>query len=598
MLRQTSTEQADTVKEVFGPRVFLPGIASAILLSLMVGYSYYWNIQNVVQGWQQLALSEARSHWNKDASFRQWATLHGGLYVKPDDRTPANPYLSHLPDRDYVTTDGIKLTLMNPAYMMRQMTEEFEDNYGIKGKITGKVFLNPINKPDDWQKKVLTLFEDTNLDEFYEEQVIVGKRYLRYMKPMYMTEGCVKCHGHLGFQNGELRGGVSLSIPLSGYLATAAETNRSIFITHLVVWVCGIFAISIVTILIKSMLFKISDNVLALSRSNTYFKDILETAHDAILSVGEDGIVSVYNEGAERIFGYGPAEVIGQNISILMTHADATKHDSYIQRYLTTLKPRIVGQVREMTAQHKNGHPIPVRIAISDTNIPGPMRFTGIISNLTDIYKARNELLEHRKQLESTVKERTAELESANSKLKKLSELDPLTSIANRRAYDNKLSTFMTISKRCQEPLSIFMIDIDFFKPYNDNYGHDAGDIAIQRVAEAIESLLPRSIDFVARYGGEEFVVLLPNTGTQGAQQVAERLRKGVMALAIAHAHSDVSDVVTVSIGIATFGDEMANQCDLQKSADLALYDAKNSGRNCCRTYIPNGEQKKELDNQ
>ena len=154
---------------------------------------------------------------------------------KPDERTPPNPSLAHLSHRDIVTVKGVKLTLMNPAYMMSQMAEEYSQLYGIKGKITGKIQLNPKNKPDDWQFKALTLFELGDINELYEQQLIDGKPYLRYMKPMYMTDGCVSCHGHLGFQDGDLRGGVSVSIPLTPYFTAATLTNKRIQITHIII---------------------------------------------------------------------------------------------------------------------------------------------------------------------------------------------------------------------------------------------------------------------------------------------------------------------------------------------------------------------------
>ncbi|MCW8930064.1 MAG: EAL domain-containing protein [Gammaproteobacteria bacterium] len=224
------------------------------ILSLLTAYSYYWNIDHIHKEKLTLALAEAKANWNKDAAFRKWATLHGGMYVAPDERTPPNPALAHLPERDLVTTDGKKLTLMNPAYMMRQMTTEFEKKYGIKGKITGKIQLNPVNKPDEWQLKALNLFESKKVKEIIEQQTIDGQPYLRYMKPMYMTKGCVKCHGILGFKDGDLRGGVSVSIPLEQYFLTASETGRNILITHIIIWIIGFLAIIFMAKIINKML--------------------------------------------------------------------------------------------------------------------------------------------------------------------------------------------------------------------------------------------------------------------------------------------------------------------------------------------------------
>ncbi|MBL7002408.1 MAG: EAL domain-containing protein [Gammaproteobacteria bacterium] len=240
--------------ELIGYKMLLPSIVTSILLSLLIAYSYFWSINNIHEEKLSLALSEARANWNKDSSLRKWATQHGGIYVKPNKRTPPNPYLSHLPDRDVVTTTGIKLTLMNPAYIMSQITEEFEQGYGIKGKITGKKQLNPKNSPDSWQLKALDLFESGHMDELYEQQTINNEPYLRYMKPMYMSDGCVKCHGHLGFKTGDLRGGISVSIPLSPYFNAALKTREGVLNTHLIIWALSILAIIFFTLSIRKLL--------------------------------------------------------------------------------------------------------------------------------------------------------------------------------------------------------------------------------------------------------------------------------------------------------------------------------------------------------
>lgn len=223
-----------------------PIIATVIILfifwSLLIGLSLYLNLSNLRSEIIALATTEAKANWNKDQAFRGWATRHGGLYVKPDSRTPPNPYLAHVAKRDLVTSDGTALTLMNPAYMMRQMTQEYEATYGIKGSITGKILLNPINAPDEWEKKVLDEFE-RGVKEFVEVTSIDGDPYVRYMKPMIMVKGCVKCHGHLGFKVGDIRGGVSVSIPLKPYHDTAAPNLRQIKISHTSIWFLGCFGI-------------------------------------------------------------------------------------------------------------------------------------------------------------------------------------------------------------------------------------------------------------------------------------------------------------------------------------------------------------------
>ncbi len=243
-------------------QTFVLSVFTVAVLAALVGYSWYWNTNNIYNEKINLALTEARSNWNKDASLRRWAAHHGGLYVPPNERTPPNPALKHLPHRDVVTTDGQKLTLMNPAYMMRQMAEEFEEDFGVKGKVTGKLQLNPINKPDEWQLKVLNIFESGKTDEVYEQQMIDGQPYLRYMKAMYMTEGCVKCHGILGFKDGDLRGGVSVSIPLTRYFTAASETNDSVLFTHVSVLLVGVVAIIAFAWLFSRLLIRTTNEAL------------------------------------------------------------------------------------------------------------------------------------------------------------------------------------------------------------------------------------------------------------------------------------------------------------------------------------------------
>lgn len=164
---------------------------------------------------------------------------------------------------------------------------------------------------------------------------------------------------------------------------------------------------------------------------------------------------------------------------------------------------------------------------------------------------------------------------------------DGLTGAFNRRAFDERLKFEFARAQRQNSSISLVMIDVDFFKPYNDFYGHPAGDKVLIAVANALKSELLRPTDMMARYGGEEFVVILPDSGQDGSLIVAERLRVAISELNISHSKSLVADHITVSVGVATC--PPGNICEdsrLLEAADAALYEAKHNGRNCVRQIL------------
>lgn len=188
--------------------------------------------------------------------------------------------------------------------------------------------------------------------------------------------------------------------------------------------------------------------------------------------------------------------------------------------------------------------------------------------------------------LELKVKE-LSDLKEANFKLENLSTLDGLTAIANRRGFDNYINMNLKECIRYNRPISLIMADIDFFKGYNDNYGHLKGDECIIKVARAIDCSVKRPLDFVARYGGEEFAIILPETNQESAITIAETIRKNVEALEIPYEHSSVSNYVTLSLGVRTVSANMDySKNKLIDDADKALYNAKLNGRNQVSVYI------------
>lgn len=173
------------------------------------------------------------------------------------------------------------------------------------------------------------------------------------------------------------------------------------------------------------------------------------------------------------------------------------------------------------------------------------------------------------------------DLKIKNDMLEKLSMYDGLTNIRNRRFFDETFEKTFNEIKRDKKSLAVLMIDIDFFKPYNDNYGHGQGDETLRKVAKALEKTIKRASDFVARYGGEEFVILLKDINKDGVEAVANNLLNAVRELKITHEFSKIENYVTVSIGASYYNSSSdITKLELLLKADETLYSVKNSGRN------------------
>lgn len=171
-------------------------------------------------------------------------------------------------------------------------------------------------------------------------------------------------------------------------------------------------------------------------------------------------------------------------------------------------------------------------------------------------------------------------LQQVNSELERISLFDQLTGLANRRNFDTTLERQFAWAKRGKSPLSVIIGDVDYFKVFNDCYGHPAGDECLSQVARAIAGQLKRPIDLACRYGGEEFSVILPETDMQGARKVAEMIRQAVFERNIPHAASNIADRVSMSLGVATYNGQYLSGPEITKAADVALYQAKRNGRN------------------
>jgi diguanylate cyclase (GGDEF)-like protein len=216
--------------------------------------------------------------------------------------------------------------------------------------------------------------------------------------------------------------------------------------------------------------------------------------------------------------------------------------------------------------------------------ITKPINVTELLARVHSALRLKREI-DSRKERERELTEMAEQLDAANKKLTRMSYLDGLTNVPNRRYFNEFFAREWKNSIRVKAFLSVIMIDIDCFKAYNDTYGHLNGDDCLKKIARTLSNELKRPRDFLSRYGGEEFIAVLPDTDEKGAFEVANRFLQKTKKLKITHKTSPVSKNVTISVGVATIKpDRKTKSTLLINEVDKALYKAKQSGRNCIKT--------------
>ncbi|MBT6036819.1 MAG: DUF3365 domain-containing protein [Kordiimonadaceae bacterium] len=350
--------------------------------TLLILASLAWNYTTLDKQADELVHREAVANFNKDQAFRNWGTSHGGLYVPVSEYTQPSQYMSHIKDRDIKTPSGVELTLMNPAFMVRQLTESFSSDYGVKGHITGLVLLRPENAPDPWEREALFKLKD-GAEEVVEVSQIDGEDYLRLMRPMYMIDGCDKCHGHLGFKNGDFRGGVGVSVPLKLFIEGRNESFLSFAQTHIILWFMGIGGIGYWGRQVRGNILDSIDAEKALRDSERKLSNILHLSPEAIIATDSTGNIKLFSEGATRVFGYDSDELIGKNIKLLMPKRYRGHHDQHLGDFTKGSDDFIrMDERSEIMALHKEGHEFPAAASVSKMDIDGETYFNVVLRDI------------------------------------------------------------------------------------------------------------------------------------------------------------------------------------------------------------------------
>lgn len=317
----------------------------------------------------------------------------------------------------------------------------------------------------------------------------------------------------------------------------------------------------------------VTDWVDALTASETRFTATFEQAAVGIAHVALDGTWLNVNRRCLDIVGYPKEELLQLTFGDI-THPDDIEADWALVRELLRGERSTYSMEKRYFTKGKRLIWVNLTVSLVRKADGSPDYFISVIEDITQRKRIENERDELIAQLEERVRLRTAELEI-------LSFTDPLTGIANRRSFDQYLEAEWNRAVRTRQPLSLVLVDVDFFKNMNDNAGHNAADHALKSVASCLKGVAQRAADLAARYGGDEFVLVLPDTNPEGALAIARRVQELVRDLDVRHPGSPIAAKLTLSQGLATACPDSKGTCiSLVLDADRALYRAKQMGRN------------------
>ena len=296
-----------------------------------------------------------------------------------------------------------------------------------------------------------------------------------------------------------------------------------------------------------------------LQSSEARTRAIVENVDDAIVTINESGLIESFNPAAERIFGYAATEVIGRNITLLMPEPFRSEHDGYVQNYAQTGQGKIIGIGREVIAQRKNGEAFPVELRIGEVWLGEQRLFIGALHDITD-RKAAEERITH------------------------LASHDVLTALPNRSLLLDRIEQAIRHAEHHHSHVAVMFIDLDQFKTINDSLGHDVGDALLKAVAQRLSECI-RKEDTVARHGGDEFIVVLPDVDIfEEATMVAQRILNSLCEAYVIGSHILHT---SASIGISLYPQDGQDVDTVMKNSDIAMYHAKNSGRNNYQFFTP-----------
>ena len=367
--------------------------------TLVAAASLGWNLLQDRDEALRVARNIALTNYERDVLYRRWAAAHGGVYVPVTPNTPPTPYLSQVPERDIVTPSGRRLTLINPAYMTRQIYELAEKSGLPRGHLTSLKPLRPENAPDPWEKKALEAFEH-GAEEVSEVVSFDGQPSMRLMRPFRIDPSCLTCHEEQGYKVGDIRGGISVSVAMDPIMHKSLHT-WSLVLGHLVLWMLGVVGI----VLSGRQISASAAEAMAAQEAAAAATMAVQTVDgmlDGVIITDLRGRITHTNKALTEYFGWG-REVVGELATKLAVERDADK----ILPGLTACLTRGYARDLEGDLLTKDGREVPVLINASRITDPQgrPLGAIWVIRDITALRQAEAALEAERRRLLSLLEE-------------------------------------------------------------------------------------------------------------------------------------------------------------------------------------------------
>lgn len=555
-------------------------LACALLFAVLLALEWRW----IDSSLRAVARERGAALFALIETSREWNARHGGVYVAVTDGVQPNPYLRH-PARDLEVADGRRLTMINPAYMTRQIAELAAAGDGIRLHITSLNPIRPENRPDPWEAEALARFDRG------EKEVLAlmhegAEPMHRYMAPLYVTQPCLQCHAEQGYELGEIRGGISVTMPARALTDARNAQRQRAALLHFVAFVVAaglihglltlsrrhVRAVRAINAEQERLIAQRTGELAALNRelaaeadkqrssahqlaaSEARYRAVFEGVAEAIMVTDAETRILQVNPAFCAITGYAAEEAIGRTPAMM----SSGRHDpAFYDAIAARLASEGVWQ-GEVWNRRKSGDLYVQWLSITRIGTAeAPEAYVCTFSDITQ-RKAAEEQIRYR------------------------ADHDALTGLPNRALFADRLSSAMASASRHGHRFALLAVDLDHFKAVNDRLGHLAGDVLLVEAAARLQACV-RESDTVARLGGDEFAVILTEiTGPADAEEVAARICASIARpFMLAEGEARLS----ASVGIAFGPNGDASVTLLQRRADRALYAVKHSGRGNYRIY-------------